>query len=108
MKKTAYIFVVGVALVALLGVSACKKTKTVKAERKAITEAVYASGFLVPKNEYKVYALADGYITAKYKEAGDSVKKGEAILQVQNFATIANLGDYSYDYYLEKNNESYN
>lgn len=108
MKKTAYILVVGVALVALVGISACKKTKTVKAERKAITEAVYASGFLVPKNEYKVYALADGYITGKYKEAGDSVKKGEAILQVQNDATVAKLGASSSAYDLAKNNASDN
>lgn len=79
-------------LVLVIAVSSCNRSKTIKPERKSITEAVYASGFLVPKNEYKVYALSDGYVTAKYKEGGDDVKKGESIYQIQSDASAAKFG----------------
>jgi len=86
-----------VVLVCLL--MSCNKAKTVKPEHKAITEAVYASGYIVPKNEYKVFALADGYIIAKYKDDGDSVKKGEAIYKVENntFSARLNASHSAYD-----------
>ena len=79
--------------------SSCNKGKPIKPQRKSITEAVYASGYIVPKNEYKVYALADGYIIAKYKDDGDSIKKGEAIYKVENntFAARLNASHSSYD-----------
>jgi HlyD family secretion protein len=96
-------------LVALLLVTAsCNRSKTIKPQRKSITEAVYASGFLVPKNEYKVFALGDGYITAKYKEGGDEVKKGEIIYQIQNDASSARLGASSAAYDLAKLNSDEN
>jgi len=78
----------------------CNKSKTVKPQHKSITEAVYASGYIVPKNEYKVYALADGYIISKFKEDGDSIKKGEAIYKVENntFAARLNASHTSFDY----------
>lgn len=108
MKKLfpAFLFT-GLVLIVLL-FAQCNRSKTIHAQRKAITEAVYASGFLVPKNEYKVYALADGYITEKYKQAGDEVKKGEAILQVQNDATAAKLSASGSAYELAKQNASDN
>lgn len=96
-------FVFLVALAAVL-VTACNKTKTVHPVRKAITEAVYASGYIVPKNEYKVFALSDGYIVAKYKDDGDSVRKGEAIYKVQNDAFAARLSATSSAYELAKRN----
>ena len=80
------------------------KAETIKPEHKAITEAVYASGFLVPKNEYKVFALGDGYIVAKNKEGGDEVKRGEEIYKIQNDASGAKLGASSSAYDLAKQN----
>jgi len=74
------------------------------ARHKAITEAVYASGYIVPKNEYKVYALADGYIVAKYKDDGDSIKKGEAIYKVENNAFAARLNASHSSFELAKKN----
>src|SRR3954471_12721160 len=100
-------FLVALAAV-LLVMPSCNRTKTIKPQRKAITEAVYASGFLVPKNEYKVLALGDGYITAKYKEGGDEVKKGEVIFQIQNDASGARLGASSAAYELAKLNSGEN
>lgn len=64
--------------------SACKQNQTVKPVQKSLVEAVYASGFVVSKNEYKLYAIGDGYIVRQFKKAGDEVKAGEAIYQIQN------------------------
>ncbi len=108
MKKR-FILYCGVIMVAAMAILAsCNKTKTVKPERKAITEAVYASGYIVPKNEYKVFALADGYIVAKYKVDGDSIKKGEAIYKVQNNALSARLSASRSSYDLVKRNTDEN
>jgi len=79
------------ALFTLFILASCGKLPTAKPQRKSITEAVYASGFLVPKNEYKVYALSDGYITAKLVDAGDEVKAGAIIYKVQSDAQVAKL-----------------
>ena len=82
----------------------CNRAKTVKPVRKAITEAVYASGYIVPKNEYKLYALSDGYITAKYKDDGDTVKKGEAIFKVQNDAYVSRMNASALSFDVAKKN----
>lgn len=84
------------------------KPQTIKPEHKAITEAVYASGFVVPRNEYKVYALSGGYIVAKSKDGGDEVKKGEEIYRVQNDASAARLGASSSALELARTNASDN
>lgn len=80
-----------IALSSAVVLVACNKTKTTTAQTKSITEAVYASGFLVAANEYKVYAMADGFVVAKNKEAGDNVKAGEEILRIQNDAAGAKV-----------------
>src|ERR1041385_6406329 len=92
----------------LLSFLACNRTKTVSPEYKSIIEAVYASGFLVPKNEYKVFTLGDGYIVAKLKDGGDEVKKGEAIFQIQNDASAARFGASSASYELARLNSDEN
>lgn len=103
MKSKALFFSVAIFSVIIL-LSSCGKTKTVKPQRKAITEAVYASGYIVPKNEYKVYALSDGYIIAKYKDDGDSIKKNEAIFKVENNTFSARLSASQSSFELAKKN----
>ena len=88
--------------------SSCNKTKTIKPQHKAITEAVYASGYIVPKNEYKVYALSDGYIINKFKVDGDSIKKGESIYKVENNTFAARLNASNSTYQLAKKNTAEN
>lgn len=92
----------------LITVAACNKTRTVKPARKAITEAVYASGFIVAQDEYKVYALADGYIVKKFKKDGDDVATGDALFHVQNDALAARAGASSSAYDLAKQNAGEN
>ncbi len=105
-KKFILLLPVGLVLGVIL--ASCNKAQTVKPVRKSITEAVYASGYIVPKNEYKVYALADGYIVAKYKDDGDSIKKGGAIYKVENNAFAARLSASHSTYDLAKKNAADN
>lgn len=107
-KKFLLIIPVIVISVVLFSVFKKNKEATIKPERKAITEAVYASGFLVPKNEYKVFALSDGYIVAKNKEGGSDVKRGEEIYKIQNDASGAKLGASTSAYDLARLNASDN
>lgn len=75
-----FVFVVSVLLLLI----SCKQRQVVQPEIKQLTEAVYASGTLVPENEYKVVAATDGFLeTASVKE-GDSVKKGQLLFKLSN------------------------
>ena len=50
-------------IISLLFNAACsKKEKSVKPIKRNLTEAVYASGNIYPKNEYLVFANADGLL----------------------------------------------
>ncbi len=86
----------------------CNINPTVKPERKEIIEAVYASGFVVSKNEYKLFALGDGYITQQFKKAGEAVKQDEAVYLVQSEAQQAKYGAAytAYQFALENTKEN--
>jgi multidrug efflux pump subunit AcrA (membrane-fusion protein) len=71
-------------MAALVSVTACNDNKQVmKPAYKQLTEAVYASGNLLPRNEYKVFALAEGYLT-KRVEDGDSVSAGQVLFELES------------------------
>jgi HlyD family secretion protein len=72
-------------VLSVLILQACTGNKqTVKPEYKLLTEAVYASGNLLPENEYKVFAQADGVLLRKVAEAGDTVAVGQVLFELQN------------------------
>jgi multidrug efflux pump subunit AcrA (membrane-fusion protein) len=65
--------------------AACgKKEKSIKPEIKSLTEAVYASGNIFPKNEYLVYANADGLLNRIFVQAGDQVSLGQPLFKVDS------------------------
>jgi HlyD family secretion protein len=74
-------------LLALL--AGCKGKVTVQAERKNIIETVYASGSIIPLNEYTSFALANGTVIEKRVTDGDVVAKGEILYVIQNEAQSA-------------------
>ncbi|MGZ5133496.1 MAG: efflux RND transporter periplasmic adaptor subunit [Flavitalea sp.] len=78
MKKIEFI------VTCLFFLAACKQEEVVKPEIKHLTEAVYASGTLVPENEYKVVASTDGYLETSLVKEGDSVKKGQLLFKLTN------------------------
>jgi multidrug efflux pump subunit AcrA (membrane-fusion protein) len=64
--------------------SCTKKNSTLRPEYKPLVETVYASGVVVPEREYRVFSLADGIITRRLVNEGDSVKAGQALIIIDN------------------------
>ena len=72
-------------LVGLILLQACNGSGNFKnPELKPLMEAVYASGFVVSKNEYQVFAQAEGYVTEIIAKEGSSVKKGDVIFVIES------------------------
>lgn len=70
----------------------CKKAiETAKPEYRALTEAVYASGTIAPRGEYKVYAMADGVITRRVVDEGSVVKAGDVLFRIDNDEQAARM-----------------
>jgi HlyD family secretion protein len=66
-------------------VAACgQKNDGVKPAIKPLLEAVYASGFVVSKNEYEVFSEAEGFVADKLVEDGDAVKKGAPLFVIES------------------------
>ena len=78
MKKIEFI------ITCLFFLVACKQQEVVKPEIKQLTEAVYASGTLVPENEYKVVASTDGFLESAFVNEGDSIQKGQLLFKLSN------------------------
>jgi HlyD family secretion protein len=72
-------------LVAISLLIACnRKQKQAEPQIRLLTEAVYASGVLVPENEYKVFSQTDGFIESALVKEGDTVKKGQLLFKLTN------------------------
>ncbi len=65
-------------------------SKTVKPERKDLTQAVYASGKLYPVNDYKVLSKYPGYIKTIHVNVGDTVVAGQPLITIRNDQTEFN------------------
>ena len=88
MKTKTFLLVL---LVTSLLLTSCKKNKKeINPTRKDITETVFASGILVPENQYNLTALTDGYITQLNFEEGDLVKTGDLLAIVDNKQSAIN------------------
>lgn len=51
---------------------------------KPLMEAVYASGFVVSRDEYQIFSQAEGYLADKLVEEGQAVKKGDALFVLES------------------------
>jgi HlyD family secretion protein len=72
-------------LYALLFVTACKPKYDETSPRIApVTEAVFASGVIEPKDAYTVTSLFDGFIVHSYVAENDIVKDGQLLFQLDN------------------------
>lgn len=89
MKKNTLIILViaGVSLVS------CKKSQNTSTspQYKPLTEAVYASGNIFPKNEYKLTANADGFLVKQTAFEGDIISKNQLIFQLESVSQDARL-----------------
>ena len=74
-------------LFSTLIIQACKeKVEKTTPIIKPITESVYASGIVKSLNQYQFNATVSGTIKTLYVRAGDPVKKGQALLLIENEA----------------------
>ncbi|HAI76680.1 MAG TPA: RND transporter, partial [Microscillaceae bacterium] len=78
-------FKLGSILLLVMYLVQCQSKPTgIKPIYKELTEAVYASGNLMPKNEYKVFALAEGYLSRKMVEEGNMVEANQILFLVES------------------------
>lgn len=78
-----FVSVFGIIL-ACLSLLSCKQETVVHPERKDIIETVYASGSIIPENEYTVNSLVLGTIIEKRVSEGDSVGAGSILYILKN------------------------
>lgn len=78
-------------LAVILLISCGKNQTTTKARKMPLTEAVYASGYVEPKNAFKLYSMADGYIDKIVKYEGNEVEPNEAIMLINSETASARL-----------------
>jgi len=67
----------------------CGKQRLVYLQRKDIIEAVYASGKIIPANEYSCYAQGTGTIIRKLVTDGAKITKGQLLYIIRNEAPTA-------------------
>lgn len=67
-----------------ISASCNKKQELFYANYKPITQSVYASGIVKGINQYQVYAKGNGIVKEIFVTEGDFVKKGGAILKLDN------------------------
>lgn len=71
-------------LLLCVGLLSCKQESVVHPERKDIIETVYASGSIIPQNEYMVNSLVLGTVVEKRVTEGDSVGAGTILYVLRN------------------------
>jgi HlyD family secretion protein len=80
--------------------SSCKNSQEeIKPQVKPLMEAVYASGFVVAKDEYEVFSQAEGYLSEKLVMDGEEVKKGDPlfIIEADQQSSRYNLAKENYE-----------
>jgi HlyD family secretion protein len=70
--------------VALILAQACSRKEEKRPAVKPLVEAVYASGYVVSKDEYQVFAQAEGYVVDILVQDGADVKKGDVIFVIES------------------------
>jgi len=72
-------------LLIVYGLLSCSpKEQVVSPEVKSLMEAVYATGYVVAKGEYQVYAQSEGYLTRKVAHEGMEVKAGDPLFIIES------------------------
>lgn len=72
-------------VVAAIFLGACGQAdNTTSPIYKTLTESVYASGNVSPKNEYRIFAMAEGYLVKKMVLEGDSIQVNQPLFALKN------------------------
>ncbi|MDZ7899292.1 MAG: efflux RND transporter periplasmic adaptor subunit [Arcicella sp.] len=90
------IFLSLLSLIVAIFLNACgKKTETTTAQRKDITEMVFATGSLKADDEYLVAAQADGYLKSINFKEGDMINAGKVLAVIDNKQSLVNVNQTS-------------
>lgn len=92
MKKSANLVI----FVALL--TSCKQEPTTTPEYRPIVEAVYASGKVLPSDDYKIYAQADGRLVKQLVKEGDTIAAQQLLFAIEADNQLARLQNASQVY----------
>jgi RND family efflux transporter MFP subunit len=69
----------------LVSFIACiKKENAIFAERKSISECVYASGIIKARNQYQIFSKNSGIIKKIHVKEGEQFKKGQILFSIEN------------------------
>ncbi|WP_428653699.1 efflux RND transporter periplasmic adaptor subunit [Runella sp.] len=80
----------GILLTMCFFLTSCnQKAEIASPTYKDLTEAVYASGNVFPKNEYKAVANADGYLQQQLVNEGDVVKENQLMFSLESLSQDA-------------------
>jgi multidrug efflux pump subunit AcrA (membrane-fusion protein) len=86
MKKNNLFFYLSILLV----LSCSDKSVSILPSSNDITESVYASGKVKAVNQYNVYSTVNGILKNIPVTAGDTIKKGQILFELDNLANILN------------------
>jgi multidrug efflux pump subunit AcrA (membrane-fusion protein) len=75
----------------ILSLLACQDAPTTRPQYRPIVEAVYASGTVLPADDYKIYAQADGVITARLVNEGETVAANQPLFRLENTSQQARV-----------------
>lgn len=82
---------VPVGIIFLFIVSACSNQKIIHPQTKDITEAVYASGKVLPVNNYAVFSLVNGTMLQQNVSEGDLLNAGQVMFQIESNDPLSKL-----------------
>ncbi len=100
MKTVASVFAI------ILLASCGSNNSVVHPVKQDLTQAVYASGKIFPKNDYKVSARLPGYVEEIFVLIGDSVKTGQPLLRIRSEISNINVEAAKNQYSLASRNAS--
>nr|WKN35715.1 HlyD family efflux transporter periplasmic adaptor subunit [Tunicatimonas sp. TK19036] len=85
MKRPSILAIAAISLISTITLSRCgDSVETTQPQTKRLTAAVYASGTLLPEQEYQVFSTVDGYLQEAYVKEGDTVRQGQPLFYVSN------------------------
>lgn len=93
----------------LIVFSGCQSEKTkTRPQLRQLTEAVYTTVTVVPREYYTVYPSVGGIIEERYVEEGDSVRRGQPLFQLSGRQSIVGEANARVAYELAQDNYSGN
>lgn len=72
-----------VAILLMLITASCQKQEGIKPEPRDLIIGVYASGTVLPKEQYKLYSLGEGYLKQAYVSENDTFDAGRLLFELE-------------------------